>query len=162
MHLTSNREYLIAGSAETLQLDPPGGLQQVASSTLAGITGTKAQLKKGARTLMARVPQVTRTITQTPVKLLVVNKDSKETEIVEVELPRTYKDEEAVKRFIERNGILPEHQILSFVEEVGEPIHTRYAMTEERFARLAVVIGDDENLTPEQEKAHVEASKQSA
>lgn len=111
---------------------------------------------------MARVPQVTRTITQTPVKLLVVNKDSKETEIVEALLPRTYKDEVAVKRFIERNSILPEHQILSFVEEVGEPIHIRYAMTEQRFAELAVVIGEGENLTPEQEQAHVEASKQSA
>jgi hypothetical protein len=95
---------------------------------------------------MARIPQVTRTITQTPVEVLVVNTETEETELVSLILPRSYKNEKQIENFITSHKMLEDHQILSYVKHVGETTTQRYGMTEERFIELAEKIDGDLKL----------------
>lgn len=81
---------------------------------------------------MARVPVITRTITTTKVEMLAVNLDSKSTETVEVTLPRTYKDEQAMLKMANKRN---ENQSIKYVAVTGTPAveSKRWGMTEEEF-----------------------------
>lgn len=81
---------------------------------------------------MARVPVITRTITTTKVEMLAVNLDSKSTETVEVILPRTYKDEQAMLKMANKRN---ENQSLKYVAVIGTSTveSKRWGMTEEEF-----------------------------
>lgn len=81
---------------------------------------------------MARQPVITRTITTTKVEMLAVNVDSKSTETVEVTLPRTYKDEQAMLKMANKRN---ENQSLKYVAVTGTPTveSKRWGMTEEEF-----------------------------
>lgn len=81
---------------------------------------------------MARVPVITRTITTTKVEMLAVNLDSKSTETVEVTLPRTYKDEQAMLKMANKRN---EDPSVKYVAVIGTPIveSKRWGMTEEEF-----------------------------
>lgn len=81
---------------------------------------------------MARQPVITRTITTTKVEMLTVNLDSKSTETVEVTLPRTYKDEQAMLKMANKRN---ENQSIKYVAVTGTPVveSKRWGMTEEEF-----------------------------
>lgn len=81
---------------------------------------------------MARQPVITRTITTTKVEMLAVNVDSKSTETVEITLPRTYKDEQAMLKMANKRN---ENQSIKYVAITGTPIveSKRWGMTEEEF-----------------------------
>lgn len=81
---------------------------------------------------MARVPVITRTITTTKVEMLAVNLTSKSTETVEVTLPRTYKDEQAMLKMANKRN---ENSTIKFVAVTGTPAveSKRWGMTEEEF-----------------------------
>ena len=88
---------------------------------------------------MARKPVVTRTITSTTAIVLAV--DTVNEGLVEktVILPRTYKDDQAIKKAIVTFGLLPETLVVSKVKEAMES-ERRYSMPEERFIEHADVI----------------------
>lgn len=81
---------------------------------------------------MARQPVFTRTITTTKVEMLAVNVDSKSTETVEVTLPRTYKDEQAMLKMANKRN---ENPSVKYVAVTGTPTveSKRWGMTEEEF-----------------------------
>lgn len=87
---------------------------------------------------MARVPQVTRTIPTTIVRIFCVNTEDRSTFEQNITLPRTYKDEsklmKAVEKALEGEPIKPV-SIVSY--EVQE---TLYGMTEAEFIRSAKVL----------------------
>ena len=88
---------------------------------------------------MARKPVVTRTITSTTAIVLAV--DTVNESLVEktVILPRTYKDEQAIKKAIIDLDLLPKTLVVSKVKEAVES-SKRYSMPEERFVEYADVI----------------------
>lgn len=88
---------------------------------------------------MARKPVVTRTITSTTATVLAV--DTVNESLVErtVILPRTYKDEQAIKKAIIALDLLPETLVVSKVKEAVES-ERRYSMPEERFVEHADII----------------------
>lgn len=81
---------------------------------------------------MARQPVITRTITTTRVEMLAVNIDTKQTETVEVILPRTYKDDTAMLKMANKRN---ENQSIKYVAVIGSPVVSskRWGMTEEEF-----------------------------
>lgn len=88
---------------------------------------------------MARKPVVTRTITSTKAVVLAV--DTVNENLVEktVILPRTYKDDHAIKKAITKLKLLPETMVVSKVKEAEES-EKRYSMPEERFVAHADII----------------------
>lgn len=80
---------------------------------------------------MARIPQVTRTITTTKASVLCLDLETKQTVTISVTIPRTYKDEaailKAVKATIETETLKAVHIVDTSVEE------TLYGMTEAEF-----------------------------
>lgn len=65
---------------------------------------------------MARQPYVTRTITTTKAKFLVVNVDTRDTETVEMTLPRTYKDEAAMVKMAQKRCDKPNVKVISVID----------------------------------------------
>lgn len=80
---------------------------------------------------MARIPQVTRTITTTHATVLCLNLDTKQSETKEVVVPRTYKTDadvlKAVKRSVDTDSMKAVHIVNT------EVVETLYGMTEEEF-----------------------------
>lgn len=87
---------------------------------------------------MARTPMVTRTIQTTRANVMCLDIERGEPFNKEVILPRTYKDEKAMLKQVEKviNGdtVKAVHIVQSTVEE------TRYGMTEQEFIEVAKVI----------------------
>ena len=87
---------------------------------------------------MARNPMITRTFTTTRVQALVLNLDTHENETITVILPRTYKDDKALEKALNKAkvpaGLKP---VLVLSSEVVE---TLYGMTEEDFIAAAEVL----------------------
>lgn len=87
---------------------------------------------------MARVPQVTRTIQTTRANVLCLDIQMGEPFNKEVVLPRTYKDEKAMLKQVEKvinNDTVKAVHIVS--HEVQE---TRYGMTEQQFIECAEIL----------------------
>ena len=81
---------------------------------------------------MARQPQITRTITTTTAKFLVVHLDTKVTEAVELTLPRQYKDDAAMLKMAEKRN---EDKSLKFVAVLDTPVVRKklWGMSEDEF-----------------------------
>lgn len=88
---------------------------------------------------MARAPMVTRTITTTKAKIMCLNIATGESETVEVNLPRTYKDDASLlkvaKAQIETNDTLKAVHVVS-----KEEVETLYGMTEQDFINKAEIL----------------------
>lgn len=87
---------------------------------------------------MARIPQVTRTIQTTKANVLCLDIQQGEPFNKEVVLPRTYKDEKAMLKQVEKvinNDTVKAVHIVSY--EVQE---TRYGMTEQQFIECAEIL----------------------
>ena len=89
---------------------------------------------------MARQPQVTRTIQTTKVSVLVVDTSCGKTFVEERTLPRTYKDNKAILKTLEKlntnDTMKPVHVISVEVQE------TLYGMSEAKFIQFADVLPD--------------------
>lgn len=87
---------------------------------------------------MARVPQVTRTIQTTRANVLCLDIQQGEPFNKEVLLPRTYKDEKAmlkqVEKVINNDTVKAVHIVSHKVQE------TRYGMTEQQFIECAEIL----------------------
>lgn len=85
-----------------------------------------------------RTPQVTRTITTTKVTVMCLDIEKGEPTNVEFKLPRTYKDDKAILKAVEKvlegKTIKPVHVVTSVVEE------TLYGMSEVEFIKHAEVL----------------------
>ena len=94
---------------------------------------------------MARVPQVTRTIQTTKVNVMCLDIEKGEPFNQEVTLPRTYKDEKAILKQVEKiinsDTVKAVHIVDCHVDE------TLYGMTEQRFIELAEVIPPRKDYT---------------
>lgn len=87
---------------------------------------------------MARVPQVTRTIPTTIVKLFCVNTEDRSTFEQSITLPRTYKDEIKMMKAVEK---VLEGEPIKAVSIIGYEVQeTLYGMTEQEFIRHATVL----------------------
>lgn len=87
---------------------------------------------------MARTPQVTRTIQTTKVNVLCLNIKEGNPFNQTVVLPRTYKDDKAMLKAVEKvinsDSVKAVHVVDSVVEE------TLYGMSEQKFIELATVL----------------------
>lgn len=87
---------------------------------------------------MARVPQITRTITNTIVKIFCVNLDDKSTFEQSITLPRTYKDDRSMMEAVEQ---VLEGEPIKAVSILGSEVkETLYGMSEADFIRYATVL----------------------
>lgn len=86
---------------------------------------------------MARIPVVSRTITSTEVTVLCINTSTREiSEVVKV-LPRTYASNDAILKFIDKNGIDMGENVKP-VSVVSTKVKNQlYKMLETKFVELA-------------------------
>lgn len=87
---------------------------------------------------MARIPMVTRTIQTTRANVMCLDIERGEPFNKEVILPRTYKDEKAMLKQVEKVVNTP---MVKAVHIVGHTVEeTRYGMTEQQFIEVAEVM----------------------
>lgn len=87
---------------------------------------------------MARPQMVTRTFTTTKAKLLSVKISTEETEIVEITLPRTYKDNNEILKVAQKNC---DNEDTRYVHVISaETVETLYGMSEADFLKYAAVL----------------------
>lgn len=115
---------------------------------------------------MARIPVVSRTITSTEVTILCINTSTREiSEVVKV-LPRTYANNEAILKFIDKNGIDMGENVKP-VSVVSTKVKNQlYKMLETKFVELADPVDaltEDEQDAPVagDDSAEAEAPKKS-
>lgn len=87
---------------------------------------------------MARIPQVTRTITTTKVTAMVVNIERGETETKALTLPRTYKDKEALLKQAKKVFDNDNEKVVAILDSKEE--QTLYGMTEQMFIEHAQIL----------------------
>lgn len=87
---------------------------------------------------MARVPQVTRTIQTTKVKVMCLDIEKCEPFTQEVTLPRTYKDEKTILKEAEKVLGTDTVKVVHVVESTVESV--LYGMTEQEFIQHAAVL----------------------
>lgn len=100
---------------------------------------------------MARIPVVSRTITSTEVTVLCINTSTREiSEVVKV-LPRTYASNDAILKFIDKNGIDMGENVKP-VSVVSTKVKNQlYKMLETKFVELAEpveALNEDEQDAP--------------
>lgn len=94
---------------------------------------------------MARVPQVTRTITTTKVNVLCINLETTEPYNADFILPRVYKDTKKLNKAL---SDLIDNDTQKFVQAVStEVVETLYGMTEQEFINTARIL-DKETRKP--------------
>ena len=87
-----------------------------------------------------REPKVTRTIETTKATVLCVNPETKNVFEKTLTLPRTYKDEKALKKAIEKATIDVDFKVVSVIStDVNK---TLYGMTEDQFIANAEILPD--------------------
>lgn len=87
---------------------------------------------------MARVPQVTRTMITTKVRLLCVDVAERKTFETSVTLPRTYKDDDALMKAVRP---VVENDSVKLVNVMDtEIVETLYGMSEQEFIEHAQVL----------------------
>ena len=62
-----------------------------------------------------RVPVVTRTITSTTATVMVINLETRNVENREITIPRTYADNEAILKYIEKHSLITDVKVVSVV-----------------------------------------------
>lgn len=87
---------------------------------------------------MARIPMVTRTIQTTRANVLCLNIVQGEPFNKSVVLPRTYKDDKAMMKNVEKMVNTDEVKAVHIVDSVVE--ETLYGMTEQEFINVAKVL----------------------
>lgn len=87
---------------------------------------------------MARVPMVTRTIQTTRANVMCLDIERGDPFKREVILPRTYKDEKAMLKQVEKVINSPTVKAVHIVQSTVE--ETRYGMTEQQFIEVAEVM----------------------
>ena len=101
---------------------------------------------------MARVPMVTRTISSTTAKVLVVNITTKQTSEKKVTVPRT-PDEKHLMKAVEAAINNEEEKAVTILS--SEVVETLYGMEETEFIKVAAVLpprGTQEETEPAAEK----------
>lgn len=98
---------------------------------------------------MARVPQVTRTIVTTKANVMCLDIESGEPFNMEVIVPRTYKDENALLKAVKEVAETESEKCVHIV--YSEQIETLYGMTEQEFIEHAKVL-PQRKVTTEKEK----------
>lgn len=119
---------------------------------------------------MARRPMVTRTITTTEVTMMCVNIETKEVTNATVTLPRTYKDDSAINRFIEKEGITFGDNLKPVTIVSKQEVNSLYGMYEEEFVKVAKKMegrtadlsDNDEETAPADEEPAKEEQKPEA
>lgn len=91
---------------------------------------------------MARLPQVTRTIKSTKVKLLAVNETTKAVEEIEMVLPRTYNNDNAILKNAIKLNDREDIKLVSVIESSVQ--ENKYGMLETEFIKVAKVIEEEE------------------
>lgn len=94
---------------------------------------------------MARIPQVTRTIPTTIVKLFCVNTEDRSTFEQTLTLPRTYKDEVKMMKAVE--AVLSGEPVKAVSILGYEVQETLYGMSEQEFIQHAQVLPPREKKT---------------
>lgn len=93
---------------------------------------------------MARIPMVTRTITTTDATILCVNPENRQLEEVVLTLPRTYNDNNAIMKYIDKHNLF-EGKVVKPVSVVSTTVNAKlYKMTEEKFVEVATPCDDDD------------------
>ena len=87
---------------------------------------------------MARVPQVTRTIQTTKVKIMCLDVEKGEPFTKEITLPRTYKDDKAILKQAEKEINTATIKVVHVVESSIQ--ETLYGMSEQDFIKAASVL----------------------
>ena len=62
-----------------------------------------------------RVPVVTRTITSTTATVMVINPETRNVEDRDITIPRTYADNEAILKYIEKHSLITDVKVVSVV-----------------------------------------------
>lgn len=86
---------------------------------------------------MARQPMVTRTIITTDATIMCVNIESKQVEEVTITLPRTYKDDKAILRYIEKHPECIDSNFKPVSVTASNKSENLYGMTEADFVKVA-------------------------
>lgn len=87
---------------------------------------------------MARIPQVTRTITSTKAVVMCLDIDNNTPVTQDYVLPRTYKDEKAILKAVDAAN---EGTTIKGVHVVSfEVVNTLYGMTEAEFIKVAKIL----------------------
>lgn len=90
---------------------------------------------------------VTRTIKGTKVKALFVNTVDQTTSVKELTIPRTYETPAAVLKIIQKYFDTETEKAVSIVDT--ETIKHRYGMLESDFIKMAVVLGNNDEESPD-------------
>lgn len=85
---------------------------------------------------MARKPMVTRTIKTTYANCMCVNVEQGEIQNIEITVPRTYKNDKALVKAIEKAELIPEALKLVAIVDTEVKL-TKYGMTEAEFITTA-------------------------
>ena len=102
------------------------------------IQNTLSKALKGTQTPMARQPQVTRTITTTKARILVLNIETGISEEREVSIPREFKKMEKLRKAIED---VVNTNTVKFVHILStEVVEILYGMTEQKFIENAEIL----------------------
>ena len=96
---------------------------------------------------MARVSMVTRSIVSTKVSVLCMDLETKTSVIKDVVLPRTYKDDNAILKYLAKHFDNDTIKAVSIMDKVEQS--DIYGMEEQEFIKLAKVL--DENRKPIEE-----------
>ena len=96
---------------------------------------------------MARVSMVTRSIVSTNVPVLCMDLETKTSVIKDVVLPRTYKDDNAILKYLAKHFDNDTIKAVSIMDKVEQS--DIYGMEEQEFIKLAKVL--DENRKPIEE-----------
>ena len=96
---------------------------------------------------MARVSMVTRSIVSTKVSVLCMDLETKTSVVKEVVLPRTYKDDNAILKYLAKHFDNDTIKAVSIMDKVEQS--DIYGMEEQEFIKLAKVL--DENRKPIEE-----------
>jgi len=96
---------------------------------------------------MARVSMVTRSIVSTKVSVLCMDLETQSSVIKEVVLPRTYKDDNSILKYLAKHFDNDTIKAVSIMDKVEQS--DIYGMEEQEFIKLAKVL--DENRKPIEE-----------
>ena len=84
---------------------------------------------------MARIPMITRTVTSTKATVLAVDITTGATYDKEVEVARTYKDNDKLLKVIKETFETPTEKMVAI--KSSEEVETLYGMSEQKFMELA-------------------------
>ena len=105
---------------------------------------------------MARRPIVTRTITTTEVTMMCVNIVTQQVSNITVTLPREYKDNNAITRFIEKNDISFGENEKPVTIVSTNVVNSLYGMYEEDFVKQAHKLDDKRCIIDENGNTTIE------